>query len=104
MAPRTESQASSIAREVERSIRRARNGIGHVTGLRRSRVGLTAKETVWARDKVQLWRYHNPRIRKSPPVLLVMSLVTQSFILDLRPGSSYVERLRDAGYDTYMLD
>jgi polyhydroxyalkanoate synthase len=102
--PEAAVQTTGILHEVQRSIRRARNGIGHVTGVRRARVGLSPKETVWQRDKVQLWRYHNPRITKSPPVLLVMSLVTRSFVLDLRPGNSYVERLCAAGYDTFMLD
>jgi len=102
--PEAVAQATGVLREVQRSIRRARNGIGHATGIRRTHVGLSPKETVWQRDKVQLWRYHNPRINKSPPLLLVMSLVTRSFILDLRPGNSYVERLCAAGYDIFMLD
>jgi polyhydroxyalkanoate synthase len=34
----------------------------------------------------------------------VHSLVSRSYILDLRPGSSHVEYLLDQGFDVYMLD
>lgn len=37
-------------------------------------------------------------------MLLVHSLVSRSYILDLRPGSSMVEFLRDAGFDVFLLD
>ena len=48
-----------------------------------------------------------PRRRRSataPPVLIVHSLVSRSYILDLRPGNSIVEFLLDAGLDVFMLD
>ena len=104
--PATESATSvaAVQREVERSLLRLRNGIGNATGIRRTKVGLTPKETVWSRDKVELWRYHNSSISKAPPVFVVMSLVTRSYILDLRPGNSYVGRLLDAGFDVFLLD
>jgi polyhydroxyalkanoate synthase len=37
-------------------------------------------------------------------LLLVFSLVSRSYVLDLRPGDSFVERLRDAGLDVFLLD
>jgi polyhydroxyalkanoate synthase len=36
--------------------------------------------------------------------MFVHSLVSRSYILDLRPGSSTVECLVDDGFDVYMLD
>ena len=33
-----------------------------------------------------------------------MSLISRSYVLDLSPGTSFVEALRDQGFDTYMLD
>jgi polyhydroxyalkanoate synthase len=33
-----------------------------------------------------------------------MSLISRSYILDLYPGASFIERLRDAGFDVYLLD
>ena len=94
----------AVQREVDRSVLRARNGIKHAAGIDRARVGLSPKETIWERDKVQLWRYHNRRVTRTPPILIVMSLVSRSYILDLRPGNSFVEFLLKAGYDVFLLD
>jgi polyhydroxyalkanoate synthase len=38
------------------------------------------------------------------PVLLVMSLVSKPYILDLAPGQSFIEFLLKQGYDVYMID
>ena len=104
-----ESRSSSslldaVQREVDRSVLRARNGIKHVAGVNRAQVGLSPKEVVWERDKAQLWRYHNSGITRTPPVFIVMSLISRSYILDLRPGNSFVEHLLKAGYDVFLLD
>ena len=83
---------------------RARNGIKHAAGISQVRVGQSAKDVVWERDKVQLWRYANPGITRRPPILIVMSLVTRSYILDLRPGNSFIEQLTSAGFDIFLVD
>jgi polyhydroxyalkanoate synthase len=84
---------------------RARNGLRHVVGMNRARVGQSPKTTVWRRDKVELWRYDRDEAAPvKPPILLVMSLVSRSYILDLRPGNSLVEYLIGQGFDVYMLD
>ena len=67
-------------------------------------VGATPKDVVWRRDKAELWRYRSGPVRYGPPVLIVHSLVSRSYILDLRPGSSLVEYLTDAGLDVFLLD
>ena len=89
---------------LERSLLRARNGIRYVRGSSKPRVGATPKETVWQRGKAQLWRYRGGPARYSPPLLIVHSLVSRSYILDLRPGNSAIEFLLDAGFDVFMLD
>jgi polyhydroxyalkanoate synthase subunit PhaC len=94
----------AVTREVERSLLRTRNGIKHVAGIGHARVGLTPKTTVWSRHKAELWRYHSDRVELRPPVLFVFSLLTHSYVLDLRPGFSLIERLRDEGFDVYLLD
>jgi len=43
-------------------------------------------------------------VRYGPPLLIVFSLVSRSYILDLRPGASFIEALVEAGFDVYMLD
>ena len=95
---------SRINRDVERSLLRARNGVRYVRGTHAPQVGATPKEVVWQRGKAELWRYRNGPVKYGPPVLIVHSLVSRSYILDLRPGNSLVEYLTAAGLDVYMLD
>jgi polyhydroxyalkanoate synthase len=95
---------SRAGRDVERSLLRARNGVRYVRGKSRPKVGATPKQIVWQRDKAQLWRYAGGPVRYDPPVLIVHSLVSRSYILDLRPGNSLVEFLVGAGLDVFMLD
>ena len=94
--------ASRVTREVERSLLRARNGLRYVTSS--ANVGATPKDVVWRRDRAELWRYHGGPIRWAPPLVLVHSLVSRSYILDLRPGSSTVEFFLGRGFDVFMLD
>ena len=73
-------------------------------GVDRPGVGLTPKDVVWQRGRSQLWHYRNENVRYGPPLLIVFSLVSRSYILDLRPGASFIEALVEAGFDVYMLD
>jgi len=92
-----------VHRDVERSILRARNGVRYATT--KANVGATPKDVVWRRDRAELWRYRSDTgIRYAQPVVIVHSLVSRSYILDLRPGSSAVEFLLGRGLDVYMLD
>ncbi len=104
----TESSYASILgrvlKEVERNALRARNGIRMATGLSRPKLGTTPKDVVWRRGRSQLWHYHNDNVRVSPPLLIVFSLFSRSYILDLQPGNSFIERLLEAGFDVYLLD
>jgi polyhydroxyalkanoate synthase len=94
-----------VNRDIERAALRARNGVRYVRGTSRAKVGITPKDVVWQRDRAQLWRYRAPSpTRYSPPVVIVHSLVSRSYILDLRPGNSMIEHLLGAGLDVYMLD
>jgi polyhydroxyalkanoate synthase len=95
---------SRINRDVERSLLRARNGVRYVRGTHAPTLGATPKEIVWKRGRAELWRYRNGTIKYGPPVLIVHSLVSRSYILDLRPGNSLVEYLTAAGLDVFMLD
>src|SRR6266545_4771858 len=95
---------SRVSRELERSVLRARNGLRYAHAMTRPRSGATPSDVVWRRDRAELWRYRGGPIRYDPPVLIVHSLVSRSYILDLRPGNSSVEYLVDAGFDVFMLD
>lgn len=98
------SLADRVHRDVERNALRARNGIRLATGTDRSGLGLTPKDVVWRRGRCELWHYRNENVRVSPPLMIVFSLVSRSYILDLTPGNSFVERLLAAGFDVYLLD
>jgi polyhydroxyalkanoate synthase len=93
-----------VNRDVERSLLRARNGLRYVRGSHRPRLGTTPKDVVWRGGRAQLWRYRGGSIRYGPPVVIVHSLVSRSYILDLRPGNSTVEFLVGSGLDVFMLD
>ncbi len=93
-----------IRREVERNTLRARNGIRMATGIQRTDVGLSPKDVVWSRGRTELWHYHSDQVSLRPPLLIIYSLFNKSYILDLRPGNSVVERLIAAGFDVYLLD
>jgi polyhydroxyalkanoate synthase len=99
-----ESLVSRIRREAERNALRARNGIKVATGLDQVPVGATPKDVVWTEDRCSLFRYRSENVRYSPPLFICFSLISRSYILDLHPGNSFVEHLRDAGLDVFLLD
>jgi polyhydroxyalkanoate synthase len=103
-APNPRSVLDRVRREVERNALRARNGIRMVAGISQPGVGQTPEEVVWRAGRSELWRYRSDHVRVSPPLLIVYSLFIRSYILDLRPGNSVVERLLGAGFDVYLLD
>jgi polyhydroxyalkanoate synthase len=104
----TESSSASVIDrvrlEVERNTLRARNGIRMAAGLSRPKLGTTPKDVVWRRGRTELWHYRNDNVRFAPPLLIVFSLFSRSYILDLQPGNSFVGRLLSAGFDVYLLD
>lgn len=96
--------ATRIKRDVDRNLARTRNGIKHLAGYDKVKVGQTPREEIWARDKAKLYRYRSNQRKHRTPVLLVMSLVSKAYIFDLRPGSSFVEVLLGKGLDVFVLD
>ncbi len=65
---------------------------------------MSPKEVVWRRGKAQLVRYESEKRTRRPPLVIVFSIVSRAYILDLRPGHSFIEQLLDAGFDVFMLD
>ena len=107
--PSPQTVLDRVRRDVERNALRARNGIKLVAGVDRPGVGQTPKDVVWQRGRTQLWHYRNDPVdgggvRYEPPLLIVFSLISRSYILDLTPGNSFVEQLLEAGFDVYLLD
>ena len=98
------SAVDRVRSEVERAASRARNGIKLATGTGRPGVGLTPKDVIWRHGRAELWHYRTGDVRYRPPLLIVFSLVSRSYILDLTPGNSFIEHLLTAGFDVYLLD
>ena len=97
------SMLERVRRDVERNALRARNGIRLAAGARLS-VGCTPKDVAWRRGRTELWHYRNDAVQFTPPLLIVFSLISRSYILDLSPGNSFIERLLKAGFDVWLLD
>ena len=73
------------------------------TGFARVPVGATPRRAVGSYGPATLWRYEGSRA-SGPPVLLVHSVVTRSWVLDLVPGRSLAAALVEGGFDVYLLD
>jgi polyhydroxyalkanoate synthase len=74
---------------------------------KRAAIAQTPKELVWTLNKAKLYRYVPvvPKEKRHPvPLLLVFALMNRPYILDLRPGHSFVEFMVKNGYDLYLLD
>jgi len=73
----------------------------------RAAIAQTPKELIWTLNKAKLYRYI-PVVPKEKrhrtPLLLVFALMNRPYILDLRPGHSFVEYMVKNGYDLYLLD
>lgn len=70
-------------------------------------IAQTPKQLVWALNKAKLYRYIPvvPEQARHPvPLLMVFALMNRPYILDLRPGHSFVEFMVKQGYDLYLLD
>ena len=73
----------------------------------RAAIAQTPKQLIWALNKTKLYRYIPvvPKEKRHPvPLLLVFALMNRPYILDLRPGHSFVEFMVNQGYDVYLLD
>ncbi|HWZ18231.1 MAG TPA: alpha/beta fold hydrolase [Ktedonobacteraceae bacterium] len=73
----------------------------------RAKVAQTPKQVIWTFNKAKLYRYI-PVVaaeqRHKVPLFLVFALMNKPYILDLRPGNSFIEYMVKQGYDVYLLD
>ncbi len=70
-------------------------------------IAQTPKQLVWTLNKAKLYRYVPvvPKEKRHPvPLLMVFALMNRPYVLDLRPGHSFVEFMVSQGYDLYLLD
>lgn len=70
-------------------------------------IAQTPKRAIWTLNKATLYRYVPvlpDEKRHRVPLLLVFALMNRPYIMDLRPGHSFVEFMVRRGYDVYLLD
>jgi polyhydroxyalkanoate synthase len=106
MAQTTESPdlLARVRRDLDRNLLRARNGLKLLSATASPQLGASARDVVWQAGKVELWRYHSDHRTIRPPLLLVHSLVSRSYVMDLSPGNSFVEYLLGRGFDVFLVD
>jgi polyhydroxyalkanoate synthase len=92
-----------VGRELDRSGRRVRNGLRYLLGADRPTVAASPKDVVWTNGKVELWRYRSEETRARPPLLIVHSLVTRSYVFDLTPSNSLVQFFLGRGFDVFVV-
>jgi polyhydroxyalkanoate synthase len=72
-----------------------------------AKIAQTPKELIWTLNKAKLYRYV-PVVpeaqRHKLPLFLVFAIMNRPYVLDLRPGHSFVEYMLQHGYDIYLLD
>ncbi len=97
--------AEQLREEVRHTVERSLRSVDVLFGRREPEVGLTPKDTLYSRGTMRLYRYR-PQTAEvyRVPVVLVMSLISKPYILDLVPGQSFVEYLLRQGFDVYMVD
>ena len=96
--------AERMRLEVERLLQRGVKGFAYLRSEAPD-VGTTPKDTIHTRGTLALHHYRatTDEVYRTP-VLLVMSLVSKPYILDLAPGQSLIEFLLGRGYDVFMMD
>src|SRR6476661_362893 len=100
-APAAFPEAANLWTSADRALEMARVVLGSMDAP----VGLTPKELVWRKNKARLYHY----VRSEPatqrtPIFLVLPLINRAYILDLRPGASFVEFLLGDGFDVFLID
>jgi polyhydroxyalkanoate synthase len=94
-----------VQKEVERTIARSVRGIDVLLNRDEPDVGVTPKDVIYERGTMKLNHYRpmSDEVYRIP-VVLVMSLISKPYILDLTPGFSFVEFLLKQGFDVFMID
>jgi polyhydroxyalkanoate synthase len=98
------SLSDRVRLEVDRLLQRGVKGFRYLRSDAPD-VGLSPRDSIYSRGTLSLYHYRPTTDEVyRVPVLLVMSLVSKPYILDLAPGQSLIEFLVSRGHDVYMID
>lgn len=96
--------AEAVTQALDKAIERNRAGVDPLLDLDLE-VGVTPKDLVHTNGTLKLYHYRPVCEEIYPvPVIVIPSLVSRSYILDLAKGQSLVEYLLDQGFDAYLVD
>lgn len=104
--PETPPLRDFLSSEVaKKNIDRVRRGVEVMLDRDPPPVGATPKDVIYSKGTLRLYRYRpvTDEVYRIP-VLLVMSLISKPYILDLSPNQSLIEFLLRQGFDVYMVD
>lgn len=94
-----------LAQEAESARRKAEKGSSILLEALDTAIAQTPYDVVWEEDRVKLKHYRPvapPKVKT--PLLVVYALINRETMLDLQPGRSVVQGLRQNGIDLYMVD
>ena len=96
--------ADTVQSTVETILRRGLIGLEYFS-IEDPQPGSTPKDTILSLGSMKLYHYRaqTEEIYRVP-LLVITSLVSKPYILDLTPGQSMMEYLVQAGYDVYLID
>ncbi len=96
--------AETVQAAVDKAIARSRTGVEPLLDLELE-VGVTPKDIIHTNGTLRLYHYH-PVCEEiyRVPLIVIPSLVSRSYILDLSKGQSFVEYLVGQGYDVFLAD
>ena len=81
-----------------------RNGLSEPFPFTEDVSATTPYEVIHEEGKVRLRYYQSTASSQPIPLLLVYALIKRPYILDLLPGKSVIQNLRDQGIDVYLTD
>ncbi len=90
---------------VTRNVDRVRRGMSMLLSRDSPPVGASPRDVIYSKGTLRLYHYRplTDEVYRIP-VVLVMSLISKPYILDLSPGQSLVEYLLREGFDVFMVD
>ncbi len=96
--------AETVQSTVDSILRRGLIGLEYLS-IDDPQPGSTPKDTILSDGSMKLYHYR-PQTDEiyRVPLLVITSLVSKPYILDLTPGQSMMEYLVQAGYDVYLVD
>lgn len=96
---------AQVRETIAKAIQRKVPGLEAITAEISREIGATPKEVIFTRGTLKLYHYlpQTDDLYRIP-LLIVMSLVSKPYILDLAPGQSFIEHLVQQGFDVYMID